>query len=125
MSNHGERVPIMLATEFMAGSSILRCPSCGLNYTHAEHSYTLPGTDKSEGGPFSGVRVASAANSGDRRSAEVILFSCEGCPDLFEVIFQQHKGNTFVETRTVTRKDAKGDTQEIVRAYLSELGVTD
>jgi hypothetical protein len=125
-----QRVPIMLDTELVAGISVLRCPSCGFNYTHAEHSYTLPGTDEFEGGPFSGPKVASASNSGDRRSAEVILFSCEGCPNLFEVIFQQHKGNTFVESRVVPRKDPQGNPQEIEKersqqllAYLSKLGI--
>jgi hypothetical protein len=52
MSNQDgrERVPIMLDSDFVVGQSVLVCPSCRGNFTHAKYSYTLPGTDQFEGG---------------------------------------------------------------------------
>jgi hypothetical protein len=79
----------------------LECPACGGDYTHAQRVYTLcsPTADEASdilefGCPFGGYDTGKY-----RRSAVVILFSCESCPQPFELIFQQHKGVTVIETR--------------------------
>jgi hypothetical protein len=78
---------------------VLACPTCGYYCTHALGAYTLRGEDESARG--------EGVSEGYRSGAIVIRFSCEGCGHLFEVIFQQHKGETFVQTRIVLREDPR------------------
>lgn len=91
----------LLNFEEWESRATLVCPNCGGAQTHAQQVYTVCSKDADEaddrhsfGCPFGGFDDTS-----ERRTAVVILFECETCKPRFELIFQQHKGNTFVQTR--------------------------
>lgn len=70
--------PVEFEPTLISKDGILLCPQCGGNYTHA--------------GKFC-----------SRGQNEAIEFSCEGCDSNFAIIFQQHKGNTYMLTCPVKK----------------------
>jgi hypothetical protein len=89
----------LLDTSVSNGSALI-CPNCGGTESHALKVFALRGTDHKEGGVVPDIPVLGVSE-GKRRAAVVIRFTCENCPELFDIIFQQHKGNTFVQTKIV------------------------
>jgi hypothetical protein len=85
----------------------LKCPVCGDNYSHVVGVYTLVGTDESEG-LYRGSHLV-ARETPYRRDAIAVRVNGESCGHSWDVVFQQHKGNTFVridvlESRTETNR---------------------
>ena len=77
------------------GESVMLCPVCHFEYSHAESAGTLMGTDDIEARIIPGTEVVGKSPS--RRSAVVVNFEGE-CGHEWRVIFQQYKGNTLVMT---------------------------
>lgn len=85
-----------LSGTILSGELNIRCPNCGSDYTHVRHAGTLVGSDDNEATPaYSGTAPSGA--TGSRRSALEIVFTCEGCPKLFALVIQQHKGNNLIQ----------------------------
>lgn len=72
----------------------LQCP-CGSNYTHVVSVGTRLGSDEHEAVIYPGT--VKTGESGHRRSAVEIVFACEGCPERFALVIQQHKGRNFID----------------------------
>ena len=93
---------------------ILVCPHCRFNYMHQGKVEVF---DRSEDGD-TGDYVSVGGNGGSILSANSILppgnpslrrhgltihFSCEGCDNLPQLNIYQHKGQTFVEWKDLSR----------------------
>jgi hypothetical protein len=86
------------------GEAALKCPVCGCNETHVQSAYTRKGSDPGEAIPaYSGTEQKGTTPS--RRSALSVLVEGESCGHRFEVIFQQHKGDTFIEVEILKGRD--------------------
>ena len=85
---------VMFDRESMAYECVVRCPVCGDNYTHAQAVYTLLGGDES-GGLYRGSHLVSRETD-YRRDALAVRVHGETCGHRWDVVFQQHKGQTFV-----------------------------
>ncbi|MFL6439337.1 MAG: hypothetical protein ACJ71Q_17305 [Terriglobales bacterium] len=72
----------------------LRCPVCGDPYTHVQAVYTLIGGDESDG-LYRGSHLV-ARESGYRRDAIAVRVQGETCGHRWDVVFQQHKGQSLV-----------------------------
>jgi|ERR1700683_896066 len=98
------------------GSDILQCPDCYKkysegSYTHAEGAYCLRSPNATaEFRPIPHVPLVDE-REGTYRNAVAVLFWCEDCHGWFEVIFRQHKGQTFVSARMVAER-MKLETEE-------------
>jgi hypothetical protein len=89
-----------------AGSpAILRCPVCGLKFSHVQAVYTLLGGEESEG-LYRGSYLV-ARETPYRRDALAVRVQGETCGHRWDVVFQQHKGNTFVRV-DVLKEDISG-----------------
>jgi hypothetical protein len=75
------------------GQCALRCPVCGEECTHVQGVYTLLGGDESEG-PYRGSYLI-ARETDYRRDAIAVRVQGETCGHRWDVVFQQHKGQTF------------------------------
>jgi len=85
-----------LSGHICGGETNIVCPSCSSDYTHVHHVGTLVGSDQFEAATaYEGT--ATSGSTPERRSAVEIVFECEGCPQRFSLVIQQHKGNNFVE----------------------------
>lgn len=73
---------------------LLLCPKCNGSYTHVTKAYGVEGSDPYE--KHSGTIQPIEAVGGWRRGAVAVRVWCEECHSDFDVIFQQHKGQTFV-----------------------------
>jgi hypothetical protein len=98
------------AIKFSAhGLQGLCCPGCGFDYLHSGAVRTYNRAEDAEvtevttveRDAISTVVVPSqkVRNPSDRRHGVVIAFGCEGCGELFELMFAQHKGVTLVAWR--------------------------
>jgi C4-type Zn-finger protein len=70
------------------------CPVCGDKFSHVQAVYTLLGSDESEG-LYRGSHLV-ARETPYRRDAIAIRVHGETCGHRWDVVFQQHKGETFV-----------------------------
>ena len=72
----------------------LRCPVCGDPFSHAQAVYTLIGGDESDG-LYRGSHLI-ARETPYRRDAIAVRVHGETCGHRWDIVFQQHKGNTLV-----------------------------
>jgi hypothetical protein len=72
---------------------VLRCPVCGDQYSHVQSVHSLTGGDESGGG-YKGAEVSGETPY--RRDALAVRVQGESCGHKWDVVFQQHKGQTFV-----------------------------
>jgi hypothetical protein len=79
-------------TETIGDWLALRCPNCGFNYTHLRSVRGVGQLSER----FSQIPCCEIENN------IALLFECEGCSDAFELIFRQHKGNTFLTSRKIS-----------------------
>jgi hypothetical protein len=85
----------LLFDRFVYGNqSTVRCPVCGDSYSHVQSVYTLLGGDESEGLYRGSYLVARETDF--RRDAIAVRVQGETCGHRWDVVFQQHKGHTFV-----------------------------
>lgn len=81
--------------------AILLCPACAADGTHVYRAYSLQGCDplEPEGRPVDGqlYDIPVGGVSRERRGCLVVEIHCE-CGHVFELKFQQHKGQTLVST---------------------------
>jgi hypothetical protein len=82
---------------------ILCCPLCQFEYSHVQAVYTLIGGDESEG-LYRGSHLV-ARETPYRRDALAVRIQGE-CGHLWDLVFQQHKGQTFVRV-DVLKTDVK------------------
>ena len=79
---------------FSGGQPVLRCPVCGNEFSHVQAVYTLLGGDESFG-LIRGCYLV-ARETPYRRDAIAVRVHGETCGHRWDVVFQQHQGNTFV-----------------------------
>src|ERR1700759_5708864 len=89
---------------------ILRCPVCGDSFSHAQGVYTQLGPDESEE-LYRGSYLV-ARETGERRDAIAVRVHGETCQHRWEVVFQQHKGNTFIRINVLEDGPVSGDGKE-------------
>ena len=77
-----------------SGIAILRCPICGDTYSHAQAVYTLLGGGESAG-LYRGSHLVARETPEDRDAIAVRVYG-ETCGHRWDVVFQQHEGQTFV-----------------------------
>jgi len=82
-----------------SGEAVLRCPVCGDEWSHVQAVYTLLGGDESEG-LYRGSHLV-ARETPYRRDALAVRVHGETCGHMWDVVLQQHKGNTFVRIDVV------------------------
>jgi hypothetical protein len=90
--------------------AILRCPVCGLKFSHVQAVYTLLGGDESEG-LYRGSHLV-ARETPFRRDALAVRVNGETCGHRWDVVFQQHEGQTFVRIDVLKRNVSGSDAQE-------------
>jgi hypothetical protein len=76
------------------GTTALRCPVCGLGFSHVVGVYTLLGGSSSDGLYYGSYLVAR--ESGEDRDGLAVRVRGE-CGHRWEVVFQQHEGVTCVQ----------------------------
>lgn len=86
----------LLAGESYGGEINVVCPNCGSHYTQVENAGTLIGSDPHEA-TVAYEGTAPTGTTPERRSAVEVVFNCEGCPQLFRLVIQQHKGINNIE----------------------------
>jgi hypothetical protein len=79
---------------FYSNECVALCPVCGDQYTHVQGVYTLLGGDESDG-LYRGSHLV-ARETPYRRDALAVRVQGETCGHRWDIVFQQHKGNTFV-----------------------------
>lgn len=94
--HRGDAAVKCLSGQQYADEANIVCPSCGSGYTHIRHVGTLVGADD-HAAVLSYDGTGTSGSTGARRSALEIVFTCEGCPKLFALVVQQHKGVNFIE----------------------------
>jgi hypothetical protein len=104
---------VIFDRESMWNQCVVRCPVCGGNYTHAQGVYTLLGGDES-GGLYRGSYLV-ARETDYRRDALAIRVEGETCGHRWDIVFQQHKGQTF--TRIDILETTPGTDGEREREY--------
>ena len=87
------------------GEAVLRCPVCGDEWSHVQAVYTLLGGDESDG-LYRGSHLV-ARETPYRRDAIAVRVHGEMCGHRWDVVFQQHKGNTFIRI-DVLKEDISG-----------------
>jgi len=80
---------------FDTASARLVCAICGESFVHVHSAYTSFGNDVDEGGHAIPGTRAHGVRPGWRRDALVVTVWCEYA-HVFQVIFQQHKGQTLL-----------------------------
>jgi len=88
------RDKLLFDRDYFDSQATLKCPVCGDIYSHAVGVYTLIGGDESDGLLHGSYLVARQTPY--RRDAIAVRFRGETCTHRWDVVFQQHKGNTFV-----------------------------
>jgi hypothetical protein len=97
---------------FANGTPILCCPVCGFEATHVQAVYTLIGGDESEG-LYRGSHLVARETS-YRRDALAVRVHGE-CGHLWDIVLQQHKGNTFVRVDVLKSKVAPAEELHLER----------
>jgi hypothetical protein len=90
----------ILREETGTQNPILLCPVCGDSYSHVRTAYTRKGNDEGEA-VDAYPHTKNNGSTPSRRSALCVLVDGETCGHSWEVVFQQHKGQTFVEVWVV------------------------
>jgi len=96
---------LLFNRKFINNIPVLRCPVCGDEYSHVQGVYTLIGGDEG-GGLYRGSHLV-ARETPYRRDALAVRVHGESCGHRWDVVFQQHKGNTFLRV-DVLKDDASG-----------------
>jgi len=87
-----------------AGTLTLRCPVCDCAQTHVQAAYTRKGNDHGEAiAAYPGTEQRGTTPY--RRSALCVLVEGETCGHQFEIVFQQHKGDTLVQMEILGQRD--------------------
>jgi hypothetical protein len=76
-----------------ANNAMLKCPVCDDTYSHVRGAHSLLGSDESGGG-YKGAEVTGKTPY--RRDALAVRVAGESCGHEWDVVFQQHKGQTFL-----------------------------
>jgi hypothetical protein len=84
---------LLFDRKFINNAPVLKCPVCGDLYSHVQGASSLIGGDESNGG-YPGV--AFGGETPGRRDGLAVRVHGETCGHRWDVVFQQHKGNTFV-----------------------------
>jgi hypothetical protein len=90
--------------EISGGIPVLICPTCGYGFSHVQAVYTLIGGDES-GGLYRGSHLVARETPYRRDGLAVRVYG--ECGHRWDVVFQQHKGQTFVRV-DVLEKDPSG-----------------
>lgn len=85
---------VLFDRNFYGNECVVRCPVCGDQFTHVQGVYTLLGGDESDGLYRGSYLIARETDQ--RRDAIAVRVHGESCGHRWDVVFQQHKGNTFV-----------------------------
>ena len=91
----------------MTDEVTVRCGACNSEWTHLDD--VVVATRRAEDGDVVNVRLSAggdinvnaaeyAVPSPGRRSAFALLLTCENCPEVTEIRYTQHKGQTFLTT---------------------------
>ena len=88
------------------GQPVLRCPVCGDNFSHAQGVFTLLG-GSSSCGLYRGSHLI-ARESGYDRDAIAVRVHGETCGHRWDVVFQQHEGQTLLEVHVLDPKSGPG-----------------
>jgi hypothetical protein len=78
---------------FSSNCLVLKCPVCGDQYSHVQGGFSLLGDDESRGG-YPGIPTAGTTPW--RRDALAVRVHGETCGHQWDMVFQQHKGETRV-----------------------------
>ena len=95
------------------GQPILCCPVCGHEFSHVQAVYTLIGGDESDG-MYRGSHLV-ARQTPYRRDALAVRVHGETCGHRWDIVFQQHKGETRVRVDVLREVDDSVRSQE--RSY--------
>lgn len=82
----------------MYGTLVHSCPVCGHEFSHVQAVYTLLGSDESQG-LYRGSHLV-ARETPYRRDGLAVRVRGE-CGHLWDVVFQQHKGQTFIRVEVL------------------------
>lgn len=85
---------VLFDRNILGNACVARCPVCGDQYTHVQGVYTLLGEDES-GGLYRGSHLV-ARETNYRRDALAVRVQGETCGHRWDLVLQQHKGNTLV-----------------------------
>lgn len=107
---HNPSNQLLFDRSLYLGECLLRCPICGDSFSHALGVYTQLGTDESEG-LYRGSYLV-ARECGERRDAIAVRVQGETCQHRWEIVFQQHKGNTFIRINVLEDGPVSGDGKE-------------
>src|SRR5262245_2111779 len=85
---------------FTGNEWLLSCPLCRCRFTHVQKAYALEGCDEFEGGSIYGelYGVPVGGLTEYRRGCLVVEVWGE-CSHTFQLRFQQHKGETFIQAK--------------------------
>ena len=95
----------------LADVPVLRCPVCGDGWSHVQAIYTLIGGDESDG-LYRGSHLIGRETP-YRRDAPAVRVHGETCGHRWDIVFQQHKGNTLV--RIDVLEDIVGSSDQPIR----------
>ena len=95
----------------LADVPVLRCPVCGDGWSHVQAIYTLIGGDESDG-LYRGSHLIGRETP-YRRDALAVSVHGETCGHRWDIVFQQHKGNTLV--RIDVLEDIVGSSDQPIR----------
>lgn len=95
----GGRTVMRLFGEDCPPEVTVQCPACASCWVHPTGGGTLSGTDPSEAvEAYPGTQRVGMTDA--RRSAIELRFACENCANDFRILFQEHKGMTFLRLRS-------------------------
>jgi hypothetical protein len=93
-SIHAPSDAVLFDRTTYGGECVLRCPVCVDEFTHVQAVYTLLGGDESCG-LYRGSDLV-ARKTDYRRDALAVRVQGETCGHRWDLVFQQHKGQTFL-----------------------------
>lgn len=91
----------------LAGDCVLRCPVCRDAFTHVQAVYTLLGGDESDG-LYRGSHLV-ARETAYRRDALAVRVHGETCGHRWDLVFQQHQGQTLVRIDVLEANAARDE----------------
>jgi hypothetical protein len=101
-----------LVNRELFGGPVLVCPVCQFYCSHVQAVYTLIGGDESEG-LYRGSHLV-ARETDYRRDALAVRVHGE-CGHLWDIVFQQHKGSTFVRVDVLKNRVTPGEELNLER----------
>jgi hypothetical protein len=90
----------------------LCCPTCAHEYSHVQAVYTLIGEDESRG-MYRGSHLV-ARQTPYRRDALAVRVQGE-CGHIWDFVFQQHKGQTFIRIDVLKKEVGPGEELNLER----------